>query len=246
MKDSNEIVHLFWTGGWDSTFRLVQLLVTTDKMVQPHYIIRHEESTGIEINTMSSIQRKISRGYPDIRSRLLPTIFIDRGLIKKFEDEDSQIDELREHYKINEQYIIMAQYCRQFGINEIEVSLTSISGEMESFKYFKKVGLFNCFKYPLIDISKKEMLEIAKKNGWDELLNLTSFCRRPIVKIKPCGTCGPCHDAVISGLGYRLPLISRIKAYMLIPLRKYWRTNYSNNKNSFIFKHIEKKFKNRF
>ena len=44
--------HLFWTGGWDSTFRLLQLLLEENKIVQTHYVIRSEQSTGQEIDTM--------------------------------------------------------------------------------------------------------------------------------------------------------------------------------------------------
>ena len=36
----------------DSTFNLIQRLLTTTVPVQPHYIVRHEDSTGIEIDTM--------------------------------------------------------------------------------------------------------------------------------------------------------------------------------------------------
>ena len=32
-------VKLLWTGGWDSTFRLLQLLLLYEKKVQPYYII---------------------------------------------------------------------------------------------------------------------------------------------------------------------------------------------------------------
>lgn len=34
--------HLLWTGGWDSTFRVLQLLLCSRDAVQPHYIIDPE------------------------------------------------------------------------------------------------------------------------------------------------------------------------------------------------------------
>ena len=32
-------INLFWTGGWDSTYRLLYLLIVEKKYVQPYYII---------------------------------------------------------------------------------------------------------------------------------------------------------------------------------------------------------------
>ncbi len=66
--------HVVWTGGWDSTFRVVQLLMTTDEVVQPHFLIRDEGSTDIEINAMNNIRRLISREYTSVMPRFLPTI----------------------------------------------------------------------------------------------------------------------------------------------------------------------------
>ena len=39
MHDQTEPINLFWTGGWDSTFRLLQLIIVFRKRVQPYYII---------------------------------------------------------------------------------------------------------------------------------------------------------------------------------------------------------------
>ena len=39
MQDQTEPINLFWTGGWDSTFRLLQLIIVFRKRVQPYYII---------------------------------------------------------------------------------------------------------------------------------------------------------------------------------------------------------------
>ena len=205
MKKANEKVDIFWTGGLDSTFRLIQLLLTTPKLVQPHYIIRHEDSTGIEIETMIRIRRAIVRKYPEVRSRFLPTTYTNEDLIYQHKDIDEQIEELKSTGKVAEQYHIMANYCRDFITDKIEVALTSISGEKTFFERFKSSAAFSSFEYPVIGLTKKDMHQIAKNNKWEELLYMTSFCRRPRLKIKPCGACGPCIDAVTAGMGFRLP-----------------------------------------
>jgi len=33
------VVNLLWTGGWDSTFRLLQLILDTRATIQPVYVI---------------------------------------------------------------------------------------------------------------------------------------------------------------------------------------------------------------
>ena len=133
MKETANKINIFWTGGLDSTFRLIQLLTTTTGLVQPHYIVRHEDSTGIEINTMIQIRRTLVRQYPEVRSRFLPTIYTNEDLIPGFKDIDEQIEELKKAGKVAEQYQIMSNYCREFNINKIEVALTSISGEKAFF-----------------------------------------------------------------------------------------------------------------
>ncbi|MBN1386932.1 MAG: hypothetical protein JW965_00710 [Bacteroidales bacterium] len=246
MQEAKEKVNVFWTGGFDSTFRLIQLLTTTPSQVQPHYIVRHEDSTGIEIATMIRIRRAIVRRYPDVRSRFLPTIYINEDLIPRHEDIDEKINDLQKLGKVAEQYQIMSNYCREFIPDKIEVALTSISGEKAFFNHFKNSEAFRNFEYPIVGLTKKDMLKIAKMNKWEELLYMTSFCRRPRIKIKPCGTCGPCTDAVASGMGFRLPLIARIKANLQIPVRNYWRKNYLKHNNSKLLKLVKRKFEDRF
>ena len=244
MKETIDKVDLFWTGGWDSSFRLIQLLLTTESQVQPHYIIRHEDSTGTEITTMIKIRRAIVRDFPEVRSRFLQTVYTNEDLISRYDDIEEQVKELSTQVRVNDQYRIMSNYCRELSIDRIEVSLDKTPGETAQEwleKHFKGIPAFSCFSYPIFDLTKADMLDIARTNGWEEILKMTSFCRRP-PKIKPCGPCGPCTDAVISGMGFRLPFKSRMKAKLLIPLRKYWRNNYDKNKGTKLFRLIERRF----
>ena len=49
-------VNLLWTGGWDSTFRLLQLLLLHRVAVAPHYLEDPTRaSTQIELETMARI-----------------------------------------------------------------------------------------------------------------------------------------------------------------------------------------------
>ena len=56
MKESKPI-NLLWTSGWDSTFRLLQLVVEQKVSVQPIYIIdTGRASTLTEIKSMDIIK----------------------------------------------------------------------------------------------------------------------------------------------------------------------------------------------
>src|SRR5699024_8248940 len=106
----SNITNLLWTGGWDSTFRLLQLLFIEEKMVKPHYIVRPQECTGKEIDTMHDIRRKISRQYPKQRKLLLPIAYTSTGEIKEHKAITDEYEKITKTKHINRQYEILARY----------------------------------------------------------------------------------------------------------------------------------------
>ena len=244
MKKKQADIKLFWTSGWDSTFRLIQVLMTTDLTIEPHFIIRTEHSTGIEIDAQIKIRRLISRKYPEVISRLFPTVYMNADLITSYEDVFDEIESMRQTGRhINIQYDLLACYCRQFNIEKIEVGIIQeLGGDSEKWldDHLRGVEAFNCFTYPIALVTKKDIDEITKKNGWDDIMALTSFCRRPKFNIRPCGACGPCFDTVKDGLSHRLPMKSRLKAKIQAPFRLFWRKYYYQNQNNWFFKSSKK------
>lgn len=77
MKDSplnRDSVHLLWTGGWESTFQLMQLLIVDRRRVTPVYLIDADRrSTGAELRAMKRIKERLFREYPHTRELLRPT-----------------------------------------------------------------------------------------------------------------------------------------------------------------------------
>src|SRR4051794_16587124 len=66
-------VDLLWTGGWDSTFRLLQLLLLHRVPVVPHYLEDPTRaSTQIELRTMARIGEHLGEAYPYTRELLQP------------------------------------------------------------------------------------------------------------------------------------------------------------------------------
>ncbi len=243
------MINAFWTGGMDSTFNLIQRLMTTSVPVRPHYIVRHEESTGIEIDTMIDIRRALLSKYPEFRPRLLPTVYTNEDSIPRSEAVDTEIEELRKQVTIKEQYQILAYYCREFKIDQIDLAYEldedTLPDEILVANFFGNSAVFKNITNPLEKVTKKDCYQIAKDGGWADLLLMTSFCRRPRKKITPCGVCGTCSDAVRNGMGFRLPLIPRIKANLLMPFRNYYRKHAYTKKDSRLFKLAKRKFESK-
>src|SRR5699024_4580207 len=84
IRDSSdkEITNIFWTGGWDSTFRLLQLLFIEKREVQPIYVLDLlYKSTVCELISMNEIRNKLS-GKGINKDQLKPTIYIDKSGIE--------------------------------------------------------------------------------------------------------------------------------------------------------------------
>ena len=61
MEENNKIVRILWTGGWDSTYRIVELS-RQDKVVEPIYVYGDQRtSEKKEINAMKEILSQIKK-----------------------------------------------------------------------------------------------------------------------------------------------------------------------------------------
>ena len=251
MESKKNTHHVFWTGGLDSSFRVINLLRTTDELVQPHYIIRHEFSTGNEIDAMNNIRRGVTRKYPDLRPKLLPTLYINEDLIPANPELDAVAEALRKEIRgVHEQYQILANYCKAYNIEEIDLTFQRLPGGISPdlkgvSQYFGKAFPFDNFRNPHTNTTKRKCYDQAKAEGWADLLKLTSFCRRPRRNGKPCGMCGPCSDYLKERVGFRLPFRSRVLANIMHPLRESYRNNYDKHETSKFFRMVKKRFENK-
>ena len=218
----NNITHLLWTGGWDSTFRLLQLLFEKKVKVQPHYIIADGQTASEEIVTMNKIRQHLYHKYPKTRELLRPIIFFDKRRIDHCDEIHNAYIETKKRQPIQLQYETFARYCRQIGADSIELSV--LKNETIDFDLANKV-IFSHFTYPLVGYTKKKIADLSKRNEWEEIMFMTWFCRRP-VNGQPCGFCGPCSDVAEAGLSKRLPWKAKLIAHLQLPLRKFWRDNY--------------------
>ena len=241
-------VNIFWTGGFDSTFRVLDLLIAEKRKIQPFFIVRAQKSVGYEINAMIDIRRSLFRKFPETKDLLMPTKYIDILEI----NEDPKISDAYEMIKrechIAKQFEFLACFCSNWGINDMELSIEE-DGNQESrvFSFIsaavtkssegqislnrnscntlfeKKIfDLFEYYGFPVIHTSRVDMIRIAKEQDYEDLLAMTWSCATPF-RGKPCGFCNPCLHTIKTHIPNKIPLIRRIASNIHLPFRQFYR-----------------------
>lgn len=250
------MVNLFWTGGWDSTFRLLQL-IQQGAVVQPHYIRDpNRDSLNKEIQTINEIRLKVNERFPD--SNLRETIITDQSDIIANRDIVNSHRNILSKGWIGSQYIYTSSYTLKKDIKNMEVCIVSRSEtrddvmpclknteiNKERSRVISKradkdlICLFNQCSFPVLALSKLDMYEEAKGRGILDILNQAWFCHQPLLG-KPCGSCNPCMSTLEDGLKYRFGtialaryrmkklLISQPKIHKTLRKLKYGSSDYS-------------------
>lgn len=239
-------INLLWTGGWDSTFRLLQLLVVYHKQVQPYYIIDKERpSWQKEMATIKKIRMLVTNKYPHTSNLLLPVKFEALSNISENEQISSAYHRVIKNDKIGIQYEWLARFCSENNLFGMEMcNETSIYPEdnivKRVFGQLKRVDddagyhyvihrqptdsdtsvLFRYFKLVLFNYTKIEMQQVSEELGFFDIMKQTWFCFFPMLGTIPCGKCHPCRTVYREGLKWRLPVLSKIRYFIWPVLRK--------------------------
>lgn len=220
----NDVKNVLWTGGWDSTFRVLYLVLVEKCTVQTWYIVDpHRWSLVQELKAMSAVKKLVRKRFPDPSALLLPTRFFDRSDVRENERLSACYEGLRE--RLGGQYEWLSIWAEQSGLSGIELVIercdsvvgcrSVIAGHLTGDgdgnlvvdpKYAGTPvhDLFHRFVFAVTDVSKTDMRSIARQNDFADILNLSWFCHRPTWFSTPCGTCNPCKNTYAKGLGDRL------------------------------------------
>jgi tRNA(Ile)-lysidine synthase TilS/MesJ len=216
------VARLLWTGGWDSTFRLLQLLLVEGRTVQPYYVIdrvKLRPGGAAERRAMQTIREAFGKRHPQARDRLHPTIECSLEDVAPDARISNYYEQSLKFGFIGGQYEWLARFCAQRGIDDMELSIHRddkarelIANLIDSsrvrldarFAGDGRYELFKAFRFPLFDWSKEQMRAEARRAGFEQFMDLTWFCHRPI-RGEPCGTCNPCIYTIQEGLGDRVP-----------------------------------------
>ena len=227
-------VDLLWTGGWDSSFRLLQLLLQHRREVVPHYLLDPtRSSTRAELEAMERIRTALLDKHPHTRALLRPLRTVDIALLAPDAVITDAFQKIVGERFIGSQYDWLARFCKQLGIAELELAAGHRGGRIQgiigpmvvrttdngyvSYRLdrahadTKEFAVFGGFSFPLFELNKQETGTIAAEQGWLDVLRLSWFCHKPRNGNEPCGYCNPCLYAVDEGFGWRIPRRNRIK-----------------------------------
>ena len=224
-KNSNKI-YVFWTGGYDSTFRVCQALLDENKVVQPIYISdiidnlpensTRRKNRRFEYSAMEKIRDRLNYRFPKTKKSFLKLIDIKKVNVDN--DISHHMKILKSQGRVRRavcQYGAMSQVTKNMN-KDVEICVENEPGSMlnktmngklvcnGNICYLKgnlrgndnSINIFKRFIFPTIKYTKRDMLNIAKKGGYEDVLGMTWSCWYP-VNGKPCGRCIMCHERII-------------------------------------------------
>ncbi|CAN5237289.1 hypothetical protein BH20GEM2_BH20GEM2_11140 [soil metagenome] len=227
-------VHLLWTGGWDSTYRLLSLVLVEGARVQPHYIAdTSRRSTLLELRTMHHIRQAVAAVSPEGAARIAPTRIVSVHDIAPAPEITARRNRLTRRAYLGGQYDWLARFAAQFDIPALELCIhvddkahAFISEHVEQVEgeYWQlrkelvdtDLSLFRYFRFPVLHLTKLEMDRLARQHGFHEIMQKTWFCHSPW-RGRPCGICNPCVYTAEEGMAHRLRPLARL-SYTLLPV----------------------------
>src|SRR6478735_515839 len=221
-------VNLLWTGGWDSTFQLLRLLLVYGLPVRPIYLVDDTRgSLQVELRTLDRIRARLAELHPHTRELMLPTLYARVSELPADREVDDAFRRLVTRCPLGSQYMWIAKFLRQQGLREVEMGaektrngagalLTDLgvpgmaAGGYPVHRIVAEPHdtdvriVFGAYALPLFVISKQEMAQEVDERGWRPIMYETWFCHRP-AGTEPCGICNPCQGVIKAGLGWRIP-----------------------------------------
>lgn len=229
---------VLWTGGWDSTFRIVELS-RKEVEIQPVYVLDpNRKSCEYEKKAMKDILNALKR-KTETKAKILDIMQIKLGDIP----EDKEITEAYE--KINECTSLGYQHewLARLSKNIPNMEMCTENAEPENSRMIKSIKLFakmnfiedgvgiidkansskegnlvlGGFRYPIIKKTENDMLNIIREWHYEDIMKLIWFCHSPI-NGKPCGICHPCNVKMESHMEFLLSkeAIRRYKKQIMI------------------------------
>jgi 7-cyano-7-deazaguanine synthase in queuosine biosynthesis len=219
---NNKTVNLLWTSGWDSTFRLLELVLVQGRKVQPYYVNdRKRLSAPVEMKTMEKIKQAIAIKSREARDLIAETIVIDAKAAPEYDDITESFKRLKAASFIGYQYDFLSRMARYRNLKDLELSVhiddklyKHLMGNIhEVDKVYELVEnpsnpdleILRCFRFPILMLTKLDMQKRAREQGYGDILELSWFCFHPDSKGRPCGYCNPCRCTIDEGMGRRVP-----------------------------------------
>ena len=225
----NKAVEILWTGGWDSTYRMVELS-RKEGTVKPVYVYGDNRPSELyERKAMNDILDAL-RKHKETKATFLPIEFIDKKQIPENEKVTNAYKIIHESTGLGPQH----EYLGRLAFQRPGIELGHEHGVSAEGHLTKALNQFCCvypnpagegyyfdkdkstkegtlvlgnFAYSIMDKTEEDMARNIKEWGYEDVMKLIWFCHNPI-KGKPCGVCHPCKVKVGSGMAYLLPEVA--------------------------------------
>ncbi len=232
-----ERINLLWTGGWDSTYRMLELSFQ-EVTVHPVYVIDPGRgSTQREIAAIHAITKAL-------REKERTRATIDEAEIRQLSSipPDAAItgaySRIVKSIRLGTQYEWLGRLARVYPFLEIGVEkphgefsgCNTVIERMGKWKEGADVldpdgtdkdcfELLGWFTFPIIRRTELEMAEKIREWGYEDIMRMIWFCYDPI-RGQPCGLCRPCQQKMESSMEWLLPPQAQKRYYRAGRLRK--------------------------
>ena len=226
MTNEDRNINVLWSGGLDSTFRIVELS-RRKCTIQPYYIVfGKRKSLQHELNAINKITRILKKDKRTLAKLLEPIIVSEQEIARDTVIFDSW-------YRLMKgkswQYYVFAKYVNQhhiememgiqfspngsvaYAIDEAlliphpdsDYDVLVIDKDRADKETLSIFGRF-CFPKSLYHKTKREEIDILRREGYDKVVRNVWFCFKPVWGY-PCGHCSPCVS--FKNEGVKLPLV---------------------------------------
>jgi len=216
--------HIFWTGGYDSTWRILQALLVDKHVVLPIYLggtidnfdgKLKRRSANFELSAMQSIRDEVERSFPSASARLQQLVVVEDVFPGK------EVADAMNKLKAND--MVRRSRCQYGACAQLTctirtpVDVSVVEGDFlwhsllphlecqddewlvsdEALEQMPELSIFRWLRFPLVKYSKESMLEEATRMGFDHLLQKTWTCWYPLQNGDPCGRCDMCKHRIL-------------------------------------------------
>lgn len=102
------IVNILWTGGWDSTFRILDL-AEKGIIIQPYYISDNRKSESFELNAIGEISARLNE-LQSTKSLIMPLKILKSSEIPEDREITDSYNILRDQVFMGSQYDWLARF----------------------------------------------------------------------------------------------------------------------------------------
>lgn len=209
----NRIHRVLWTGGFDSTYRMIELALQ-DVIVEPVYVVNSgRRSHNIELQSMQKMLGML-RDAKRFRAKIYDIKTINKEDIVIPPEIHQAYENLHQSCNIGPQYEWLSPLSRTIEDLEICIekapegrlhSRDAIIAETEDARI-----IFGNFILSIFDKTEEDMLADIAQWGCEDIIKHIWFCNHPLTVNSggycACGLCHPCRIKIESGMSQLLPL----------------------------------------